>query len=244
MSFTSDQSHVTSLDETAVASYRGVSVLAVLTLILGLASALALAHPFLWVLPPATLVIGWLALRAIGVEGSNLTGRGLALLGMALAMVFGVWAPAQILTRQAKIYAQARVFADEWLELIRAGKLHAAHQLAVMEIERQTPGTDLEKYYQESAAAKSQLQHFYEEKPLKLMAEQGTLATYEYLGGDGISPREQTTEHIALLYLMRYPEDGREREQKIRIVLDRQELVGHREYLWHLRAVNDPNRVE
>jgi hypothetical protein len=242
--FTSEDPRVTSLDETAVAGYRGISVLAIIALLLGVASALALAHPLLWVLPPATLVVGALALRAIHAEGSTVTGRKFAILGMLLAMVFGAWAPAKILTRQAKVYAQARVFAEQWLELVRSGDLHQAHQLSMMEIERQKPGTDLETFYRESDVGKGQFKVFFEEKPAKTLAELGDKATYEYLGGDGISPKEHTTEHVALLYLMHYTDNGREREKRIRVILDRLELVGKNEFLWRVRAVNDPNRVE
>jgi hypothetical protein len=43
---------------------------------------------------------------------------------------------------------------------------------------------------------------------------------------------------------MHYTDNGREREKRIRVILDRLELVGKNEFLWRVRAVNDPNRVE
>src|SRR5688500_10904316 len=97
---TSDQPHVSSLDETALASYQGVSIMAVLALLLGVASALALVHPFLWVVPPVAVVLSILAIRAIDAPDSNLTGRRLAIAGLALALLFGLWAPSRVLTRQ------------------------------------------------------------------------------------------------------------------------------------------------
>lgn len=238
---TSDQPHVSSLDETALASYQGVSIMAVLALLLGMASALALVHPFLWVVPPVAVVLSILAIRAIDAPDSNLTGRRLAIAGLALALLFGLWAPSRVLTRQWQLYRQARAFADDWLELIRQGELQAAHQLTLPHIERQKPGVSLEKIYSESDEAKNRYQNFFGDKPAKTIAALGDEATYEYAGGNGVA-RETFSEHVALSYRVRHAENGREREFPIRVVLDRQEGKEGRFY-WLVRAVNDPTRA-
>lgn len=242
MSFASSDPHVSSLDEKPLTGYRGISVAAVLTLVLGSASALALVHPLLWVLPPLTVAVAVVALRAIDAEGSMLTGRGLALAGMSLALVFGLWAPARVLSRQWQLYRQARVFADEWFELVRTGKLPEAHQLSLPHADRQLPGTLLSSVYEKSLDAGAKLKSFYEEKPAKTIAALGDRATYRFRAGAGIAPREFITEHIALDYVVTYEEDGREKTLPVRIVLDRDEGDNGR-FRWRVRAINDPNRI-
>lgn len=243
MSFASSDPHVSSLDDSPVLGYRRISVSAVIALVLGIASALALVHPFLWTVPAAAVVVAIFALRAIANESSMLTGRGLALTGLALALVFGMWAPARTLSRQWQLYHQARVFADEWLALVHEGKLYEAHQLTVPHAERQIANADLAPIYEQSADVKAGYDRFFSERPAKTLARLGKRATYTYIGGAGISPREFITEHIALDYRVVYEEGGRERTLPIRIVLDRDQGPDQ-EYRWLIRAVNDPNAVE
>lgn len=241
MSSASDTPHVSSLDEKPLTAYRGVSVAAVLALALGLACSLALAHPFLWVLPPVTIAIALIALRAIHAEDSTVTGHWLAVIGLLLALIFGLWAPARVISRQAHLYRQGRQFADQWLELVRAGKLYDAHQLTLPHNERQRPGVVLEKVYSDSAEAHRNFDTFVTAKPMKTLAAVKDSATYTFVAGDGVPPREYTTEHVALRYTMRYTENGREREMPLRLVLDRDESERGRFY-WRIRGISDPNR--
>lgn len=243
MSFASSDPQISSLDEKPLTGYRGISVAAVLTLALGIASSLALVHPFLWVVPLITIVTAVAALRAISIEGSNLTGRGLALAGMSLALLFGLWAPTRVISRQWQLYHQGQVFAEEWLDLVRAGKLQEAHQLALPRAERQPPGTKLETVYEQSEDLKKRFKNFFAEKPVKTMAARGDQATYAYAGGMGVSPREFLTEHIALGYTMRYEDNGQPRTQPLRIVLDRDESDTSRFY-WRVREIADLNRAD
>jgi hypothetical protein len=236
--------HVSSLDEKPLAAYRGVSVTAVIALTLGVASVLALVHPLLWAVPPIAIVVAVVAIRTIDAPDSNLTGRNLALTGLAIALVFGLWAPTRILTRQAKLFSQARSFADEWFELVRTGKLHEAHQLSLSPIERQKPGTSIEAAYGASAELKKMNKDFWSSSPVvRQLADLGEQATYEYVGGEGVSPREFVTEHIALNYRVRYNENGQERILPIRIGLDRNSTGEKTRYTWRVRGLADPNRV-
>lgn len=243
MSSASHQPTVSSLDETAVTTYRSISLAAVLALVFGCASALALIHPFLWVIPAVAVVIAIVALRGIAREGANLTGRGLALTGMVLALFFGTWAPTRIITRQAHLYRQARPYADQWLELMRAGKILEAHQLMQLAGERQKPGASLEVFYKNNADARKQLEHSFELKPALTIRSQAGNATYQYLGGDGVSTDDGGhSEFISLRYLMRYEEHGLTKETPVRIVLQRGDSEQPGVYYWSIRAIVDPNR--
>lgn len=243
MSSASQQPHVSSLDETAVTTYRSISLAAVLALLFGCASALALVHPFLWVVPVVAVVTAIFALRGIAREGANLTGRGLAIMGLVLALFFGTWAPARIVTRQMHLYRQARPYADQWLELVRAGQLYEAHQLMKLAGERQKPGSSLEVFYTNSAEARKDLDHAFEMKPALTLRSQAENATYEYLGGDGVSSEEGGhIEFVSLRYLMRYEEHGLAKETPIRIVLQRGDSEEPGVFYWSIRAIVDPNR--
>lgn len=242
MAFSSDQPRVHSLDETQVAGYRRISVAAVFAVILGAASALALAHPLLWTLPAVAVIVALVALRAIHTEGSNLTGHNLAAMGLALGLLFGLWAPSRVLSRQWHLQTQARQFAEEWLELVRAGDLHQAHEFTLRHIERQKPGINLEAFYANSEPAGKQYELFLSTNPMKRMAALKDQATYEFAGFRGID-LEHATEHITLTYRMRYEENGKERSQPIAITLDRDRLERSRDFLWRVRTVSDPTRT-
>ena len=242
MSFTSDEPQVTGLDETQLATYRGVSVAAIAALLFGICSALALAHTLLWSVPLVTIVVALFSLRAINAEGSNLTGRGFALFGLALALVFGVWAPSRLVSRQWHLYQQARGFGDDWLALLRSGKLYEAHQLTMREIERQQAGTSLESYYEKSTEAQKMFDQFRGDKPLKKLADLGDKVTYQYVGGAGIPPAEATGEAVVLGYVAHWEEQGTERSLPLRLALERQPVMNSTDYLWRIRALSDPSR--
>ncbi|MCP3691327.1 MAG: hypothetical protein GY917_03950, partial [Planctomycetaceae bacterium] len=69
--------------------YRAVSRSAVIALLLGVSSALAPVYIVFWVFPLATITVAVLALRGINRVDSNLTGRGLPLTRLLLALSFG-----------------------------------------------------------------------------------------------------------------------------------------------------------
>src|SRR5438552_9086922 len=68
--------------------YVAINPLAVTTIFLGLASALALLDNTLLALPIAAVICGIFALRQISRSGGTQTGRGLAILGLLLALCF------------------------------------------------------------------------------------------------------------------------------------------------------------
>lgn len=243
MPFTSDEPAVHTLDETQLAGYRGVSVLALVALVFAGASALALAHPLLWVVPPVAAVLAILALRQINAEGSNVTGRGIALLALFLALVFGVWAPSRLLSRQWTLYAQARVFADQWLALFKEGKREELHQLTLREVERQDPGADLKKFYAESLVGGDALRRMFNTRPPKTLIELGDRATYEYVGGEFVPPPENHRQSVWLAYRVKYEEQGQTRVLPLWIELQRERVANTNDYLWHVQSLTDTLQI-
>lgn len=132
-----------------VESYRAVSMLAVLALLVGLLSLLALPFPVLLLAPVAGALLGWGALSRIRGADGQLTGRRLALGGLALS----VFVLCSLLGRSVMEYSlllkHGRRHADYWLQLVADGQREEAHQLTLLEHSRETPGANLKHHYRE-----------------------------------------------------------------------------------------------
>ena len=135
------------IDSEQIVTYRAICPWAVAALLLGGTSALALVHPGLWIVPPLAAIMAVYALRTIVNRKAELIGSSLALAGLAMALFFGVWGPARLVTRQAKLYSEARSRAEEWIDLVRDGRLHEAYELHLKADERQSAGISLADYY-------------------------------------------------------------------------------------------------
>ena len=96
-------------DSDQLPSYQALSALAVIAVILGLVSALAILSPALWILPLAALVAAVVALRRIATADPPMVGRKAALLGLFL----GVPLAAGYLTRRFGERARGRVWYEE-----------------------------------------------------------------------------------------------------------------------------------
>ena len=113
------------------AEYRSLSTMAVVALLLGLASTAVFAAPVLLILPVVALMVSVVALRAIAAKPDVLTGRTLAVIGLLLATV----SLAGSLTRDS-LYArwmshQARPAAEAWIDLVAAGDVDGSFYLTM-----------------------------------------------------------------------------------------------------------------
>jgi hypothetical protein len=119
------------------ASYRTMSVLAIVSLLLGLAAPLALFGPLLFVLPIAGIVVALLAIRRIALSEGTLIGRKAALVGIALSIASMTAAYTRAELTQALLSRGARSTALEWFSLMQAGKAESA--LSLMSQSRKSP---------------------------------------------------------------------------------------------------------
>src|SRR5262249_18850197 len=76
-------------EENLSASYRALSTAAVAALVLGALSVLAMLDWSLAVIPLAAVILGVVALRKIRRQPQEYTGRGIAIVGIALGILFG-----------------------------------------------------------------------------------------------------------------------------------------------------------
>jgi hypothetical protein len=105
-----------------VANYRSLSVLALLSLVLGLFSTLSLVFTLFLGVVLLGLIVSLIALRQISLSEGRLAGRWAAVLGLILCVTCGV----ATMSRGAAIRylrtSQAQQYARNWLSVLVAGK--------------------------------------------------------------------------------------------------------------------------
>jgi hypothetical protein len=116
-------------DVEALGDYRTLSVLALVSLVIGLASPLAFAAPLARTIPLVGIGVALVALRRIAVSGGVLAGRGAAVTGLALsvASLLAVLSYDQVMRRLH--IQQAKAFGHSWLSMLQAGDTQRAFRL-------------------------------------------------------------------------------------------------------------------
>ncbi len=128
------------MHEASPSEYRRICGLAILTFLLGLASALAFIGPLLLVLPFAGLGVGLLALAKIKANTDHLSGRTLAVWGIMLSVLFSVAATVRPVLLQKLLLQQGDAFGQRWMEMLSEGQDEQALQYVdVSAIQRMAP---------------------------------------------------------------------------------------------------------
>jgi hypothetical protein len=129
--------HADDFEETT--SYRKLSVLAIIALLLGLASPLCFGAPLLMTIPIAGTIISILALRHIAASGGTLAGNWAAVIGLVLCVGCAVAPFTRNFVLQTMRTQQADEFVREWLSEIVAGKTEHAFKLSTDSLRRPPP---------------------------------------------------------------------------------------------------------
>ena len=189
-----------------VEEYRPVNPLAVVALLTGLASAAALIHPLLAVVPLAAIVLATLALRAIAASSRQVTGRSLAVTGLCLATLFLGWGVAANLHHQATIRRQAREFADDWLQILASGDLHRAHQLHIAKEYRLDPQSQMNTVYETNQEAGSSFTSFYYNPALERFRAAGPSVRYHFVEF-ALQSHDSLADEVVLKYELETPQE-------------------------------------
>ena len=102
--------------------YRPISTLAVLALIAGCSSFLALISQILWVIPILAGGLSLAAIRDTSIGKSHKAGRGLALIGLALSVGFGAQSFSVFSVNAWIDHSRARETVLRWHQAIRDGE--------------------------------------------------------------------------------------------------------------------------
>lgn len=113
-------------EQAEVLQYRSISSLAVVALLLGALSILALTAPLLLVVPLAACCVAFAAVAAIARAPERLAGTRLAYAGLFLAIAFGVAAVVRIELRTRLLENQAAEAVEDWVDLIATSQWEAA----------------------------------------------------------------------------------------------------------------------
>jgi hypothetical protein len=111
------------------AKYSQVSPAAVMALLLGLASPLALVGPLFFFVPAAAIGVAIVALGKIRQSEGALTGTTLARLAMGLALAFTAAALVRASVRDELLKRQAAETGRRWLGLLADGRIEEARSL-------------------------------------------------------------------------------------------------------------------
>lgn len=120
-----------SYDVEQVADYRSLSVMALISLLIGIASFLSLFSNLFLILPLCGIVLSLLAMRRIATSSALLAGRGAALLGLALCVAFGVAALSRAGVIRHFRSGEAEQYARKWLEEITANNSDQAFKMTL-----------------------------------------------------------------------------------------------------------------
>jgi len=162
------------------ADYRSISPLAVIALLLSIVSFGAVFTPMLWVVPIITVLLCIKALHSLALHQDSLSGRGLVLVALTLSCFLGGTVPVHYFTRHRTLNRQARAYAEQWLELIRQGKLMEAHQLRTSITMRAPADANLKEFY-ESDPNREAFDLFAKTPPISELARWGQAGTIRFV---------------------------------------------------------------
>lgn len=194
--------------DTNAVEYRPVSMLAVLTILLGLSSALALTSPVLLVLPGLTMLMGWLAWRSINLSEGSLAGRNVVIWGMVFAAFFAAMSISRNVSRRMLAVRDAREITDTFISLLLANEPQKAHQLQYLENIRQPPGASLWLHYRTTGADYDSLRTFVDAPLIHTLLALGKKAKVRYYDYEDISEAAGRM-YVVLLYTVTYEQDGK-----------------------------------
>lgn len=208
------------LDSESV-QYRSVSVAAIFGLVLGLFAWVAMISSLLWMVPLLGAAISIWALRGIANSDGAMTGRPLALAGLALSLVFGAAAPAATVSDHYWLRHEARPVAEHWFELLRDDQPHRAHQLTLHAAVRQLQGADLWSFYRNSPDDYRALERFTREPLVHSLLELGPQAEVRYFGTQRYLHYDEG-QQLTQYYAISYPQDDQQLHTFFaRLTLDR-----------------------
>lgn len=116
-------------DLVQIAGYRNISVLAIASLVLGLAAPLCFAAPVFMAIPLFGTAISLMALRRIAVSEGAMAGRWAASLGLALCLIAGLTVFSQAQATRYLCAGQARQLGQHWIKLLCSGDVEQAFKL-------------------------------------------------------------------------------------------------------------------
>ena len=220
-------------DESA---YRSLSLTAVLGLLFGVVAVGGLWHPVFLPAAVVGLLLSATAVRRIATAIPPPVGRGAALAGLALSLIFGVATAASVVYRAVVLEREAQEIARAYLDYLTEGEYTAAQQLSQPEAKRARPQADLWDYYLSDAKAQAALRTFVEQPAVRSLVSLGDRARVRHYQTES-RERVRGIDTINQVYAVTYEDEGEERTFFISLKLIHAQDEITRRYGW---AVTDP----
>ena len=226
--------------------YRSVDPLAVWGLILGVLSLAALAGGVLWLMALVSAGVNLIALKRINNDPSR-SGRGAALAGLGLSVMFGVTPWAQTAANHVLLARQGREVTEQFFEYLRERSPEKALQLRFAPDRRQPLNEMLWTYFRNDAESRHALTKFVELPAIRTLLALGPRAEYRwYKTSSVVSDGSRGLAHY--IYTVTYPDDpdGDEKHKKtffVSVVVERNPTAKPGLHPWrvaHFNAGFDP----
>jgi hypothetical protein len=223
-------------DELPVAEYRTLAPLAIVALILGLSAALMLVSPLLAPLPVGGIVVAVTALRAIRTSRGELTGAGLALVGLGLSVFFLAFGLTRHLGRQGTLEERGREMAGVFLKLLMDGRVREAHQFRQMPTMRITSPEAIAEHYEKNKEAAQELESFKSSSVVKDLMRRGKDADVQFENVHSAT-RDGQSDMLVLKYSY-VPQSNGER-QPLWIYINRRYDDGSKRFQWDVGGIQN-----
>ncbi len=118
-------------DPEQTTEYSTLSVLAIISLVIGVVAPLAIVSPLLLAIPLFGIAVALLALRRIAVSEGTLAGRWAAIVGLALCIASAVGPFSHSFAQRTIRSNQAAEFGRSWIAMVTSGDSKQAFRLTV-----------------------------------------------------------------------------------------------------------------
>ncbi len=198
--------HITDRRDVELAAYRAFTGQAAVGLIFALLSPLALIDPLLWSMPALGLFFSLWALRRIKKNAPAMTGRGLALAGLTIALLFAVAAPTEWLVYRWRIRHEARQFSELWFQYLVHDEPQKAHQLTLPPLVRQ-PFDQLWAFYRNNPRPRQGLEGYVKSPLVRTLLALGPRAQVRFYD-TADQKRLLDEDYVEQLYAVTYEDRG------------------------------------
>lgn len=206
--------------ERDLVEYRSLSPWAVAAVLFGVLSAAAVIGPLLWLIPAMAVIVSLIALWKISASQGQRLGRGAALLGLMLAIFFGLAGPARTLSRQYWLETRAQHVAAGFIDLLQHQRSYDAYQLTKGAILRKPPPADGTDPFAKDPDTKKDFDKFVEQEPIKSLLDPHQKISVESLSAKLVGSDDRLDD-MEVDYRLRLAADGKEHSIQGRMYLER-----------------------
>jgi len=205
--------HSGDIRQDELTQYRPISPLAVIALLVGLVSGLAIFHNLLWLVPVIGIVLSAVALKHTAPPDAIVSGRTAAIIGLAFSVLFGAMAVTTTFVEKRIVDKHAVEFASNWMNIARSGNLPQAAEWMRAPGVRLPYESDYTKFYESNEDAQTLLTNLSSGKAMKhvLALDEDNRITF-----DGID--EFTRVDGAFLYDLRFTLPGKSEKEATDVI--------------------------